>query len=173
MRVISIQQKCSMHDTESIWQDRCKPNSLVAFLKCLIVLSGYKRWNDEGDFRSNAPYRDYDNIVDPVSGFVSAGGDADRVTGHSKIKSLVQLNDVPQSEAPQSKNSDRKKENRAPPELRRSNTYEPGAPSFWNSRATSDSWIKSQLGGKIEFVEIKNGHHRCLCMTSSVHHAVN
>ncbi|KAK3108180.1 hypothetical protein FSP39_002755 [Pinctada imbricata] len=108
---------------------------------------GYKRWNDEGDYRSNAPYRDYDNIVDPVSGFVSAGGDADRGTGHKKIKSLVQLNDVPQSEAPQSKNSDRKVENKAPPELKRSNTYEPGAPSFWNSRATSDSWIRSQLGG--------------------------
>lgn len=108
---------------------------------------GFKRWNDEGDFRANAPYRDYDNIVDPVSGFVSAGGDVDRGTGHKKIRPLAQLNDVPQCAAPQSKHSDRKNSEKAPPELRRSNTYEPGAPSFWNSRKTSDEWIKSQLGG--------------------------
>ena len=87
---------------------------------------GFKRWNDEGDFRANAPYRDYDNIVDPVSGFVSAGGDVDRGTGHKKIRPLAQLNDVPQCDAPQSKHSDRKNSEKAPPELRRSNTYEPG-----------------------------------------------
>lgn len=110
---------------------------------------GFKRWNDEGDFRANAPYRDYDNIVDPVSGFVSAGGDVDRGTGHKKIRPLAQLNDVPQCAAPQSKHSDRKNSEKAPPELRRSNTYEPRAPSFWNSRKTSDEWIKSQLGGII------------------------
>lgn len=108
----------------------------------------YKRWNDTGDFRAEAPYRDYDNIVDPVSGFVSAGGDVDRNTGHQKIRSLVQLNDTPQSAAPTTKDSDRKKEVSAPPELRRSNTYEPGAPSAWNSRKTSDIWIRSQLGGE-------------------------
>ncbi|XP_069111899.1 protein SPMIP7-like [Argopecten irradians] len=108
---------------------------------------GYKKWNDEGDFRSNAPYRDYDNIVDPVSGFVSAGGDVDRNTGRKKINSLVQLNETPQAVPPQEKNSDRKKEQKAPPELRRSNTYEPGAPSMWNSRSVSDIWIRSQLGG--------------------------
>ncbi|KAH3715743.1 spermatogenesis-associated protein 48-like isoform X2 [Dreissena polymorpha] len=107
----------------------------------------YKRWNDTGDYRAEAPYRDYDNIVDPVSGFVSAGGDVDRNTGHQKIKSLVQLNTTPQASVPKSKDSDRKFEPAAPPELRRSNTYEPGAPSAWNSRKTSDIWIRSQLGG--------------------------
>lgn len=109
----------------------------------------FKKWNDEGDHRAEAPYRDYDNIVDPVSGFVSAGGDVDRNTNHSKIRSLVQLSDTPQAVPPQSKHSDRKTQDKAPPELRRSNTYEPGAPSLWNSRGTSDIWIRSQLGGKI------------------------
>lgn len=107
----------------------------------------FKKWNDEGDHRAEAPYRDYDNIVDPTSGFVSAGGDVDRNTGHRKIRSLVQLSDTPQAQAPQVKDSDRKNENSAPPELRRSNTYEPGAPSAWNSRKTSDIWIRTQLGG--------------------------
>ena len=109
----------------------------------------FKKWNDEGDHRAQAPYRDYDNIVDPVSGFVSAGGDVDRNTGHQKIRSLVQLSDTPQAQAPQQKDSDRKSEHSAPPELRRSNTYEPGAPSAWNSRSTSDIWIRTQLGGII------------------------
>jgi len=113
-----------------------------------LANNGYKKWNDEGDHRANAPFRDYDNIVDPVSGFVSAGGDVDRNTGHKKIKSLVQLSETPQAHPPQSRHSDRKKENKAPPELRRSNTYEPGAPSHWNSRSVSDIWIRSQLGGK-------------------------
>jgi len=107
----------------------------------------YKRWNDSGDHRAEAPYRDYDNIVDPVSGFVSAGGDVDRNTGHQKIKSLVQLNTTPQASVPKSRDSDRKLEHAAPPELRRSNTWEPGAPSAWDSRKTSDIWIRSQLGG--------------------------
>lgn len=107
----------------------------------------FKRWNDAGDHRAEAPYRSYDNIVDPVSGFVSAGGDVDRQTGHKKIKSYVQLSDTPQSAPPQTRDSDRKSEKSAPPELRRSNTYEPGAPSDWNSRKTSDIWIRAQLGG--------------------------
>lgn len=122
---------------------RCDVDSFQTDLKNIA----YKRWNDTGDHRAEAPYRDYDNIVDPVSGFVSAGGDVDRNTGHQKIRSLVQLNDTPQSAAPQVKDSDRKKERAAPQELRRSNTYEPGAPSDWNSKKTSDIWIRSQLGG--------------------------
>lgn len=109
---------------------------------------GFKKFNDEGDFRISAPYRDYDNIVDPVSGFVSAGGDVDRNTGRSKINTLVQLSVTPQAVPPQAKNSDRKKEQKAPHELQRANTYEPGAPSLWNGRSVSDIWIRSQLGGK-------------------------
>lgn len=118
-----------------------------SFQKDLKNIS-YKKWNDEGDHRTPAPNRDYDNIVDPVSGFVSAGGDIDRNTGHKKIKSMVQLANAPQSEAPQSKHSDRKHDIEAPPLLRRSNTYEPGAPSLWNSRKISDYWIRGKLGGK-------------------------
>lgn len=119
-----------------------------SFQKDLLKNISYKKWNDEGDHRAPAPYRDYDNIVDPVSGFVSAGGDVDRNTGHKKIRSMVQLTNTPHSEAPQSKNSDRKNDNEAPPQLRRSNTYEPGAPSLWNSRKISDYWIRGKLGGR-------------------------
>jgi hypothetical protein len=118
-----------------------------SFTRDLQNLS-FRDWNDDGDHRATAPYRDYDNIVDPVSGFVSAGGDVDRNTGRTNIKSLVQLTHTPQSAPPQTKNSIRSSET-APPELRRSNTYEPGAPSNWNSRKVSDVWIRSQLGGML------------------------
>lgn len=47
---------------------------------------GYKKWNDEGDHRSTAPSRFYSNLVDPVSGFMSAGGEVMRGTGKSKVK---------------------------------------------------------------------------------------
>ncbi|KAL8617666.1 hypothetical protein ACOMHN_064920 [Nucella lapillus] len=107
----------------------------------------FKKWNDDGDHHAEAPYRSCDNIIDPVSGFVSAGGDADRNTGHDRIRSLVQLNRTPQSSAPASQHSVRSKEPAAPPELRRENTWSPGAPTAWNSRKTSDIWIRSQLGG--------------------------
>ncbi|KAK7488332.1 hypothetical protein BaRGS_00020491 [Batillaria attramentaria] len=107
----------------------------------------FKVWNDDGDHHANAPYRSYDNIIDPVSGFVSAGGDVDRQTGHDHIRSLVQLNDTPQSAMPKAKNSVRASEPAAPPELKRENTWVPGGPTPWNSRKTSDIWIRSQLGG--------------------------
>ncbi|KAK7109383.1 protein SPMIP7-like [Littorina saxatilis] len=108
---------------------------------------GFKRWNDDGDHHANAPFRSYDNIIDPVSGFVSAGGDVDRNAGHDRICSLVQLNRTPQSAAPRDHNSVRTSEPAAPPELKRDHTWVPGGPTAWNSRKTSDAWIKSQLGG--------------------------
>ncbi|XP_076461834.1 protein SPMIP7-like [Babylonia areolata] len=108
---------------------------------------GFKKWNDEGDHHATAPYRSYDNIIDPVSGFVSAGGDVDRSTGHRRIRSMVQLNRTPQSAAPCTQNSVRINEPAAPPDLKRDSTYCPGGPTAWNSRKMSDAWIKSQLGG--------------------------
>lgn len=46
---------------------------------------GFVKWNDQGDYRSNAPNRFYGNMIDPVSGFLSAGGDVMRRTGVSKV----------------------------------------------------------------------------------------
>ena len=63
--------------------------------------ANFKKYNDEGDCRTPAPFRDYDNIIDPVSGFLSAGGDVDRRTGQSKIKSFDQISDKPNSNIPQ------------------------------------------------------------------------
>ena len=117
----------------------------VKFLYCCLCFK--QIWNDDGDHHAEAPYRTYDNIIDPVSGFVSAGGDVDRNTGHTRIRSLVQLNRTPQSAAPCDQHSIRTREQAAPPDLKRDNTLAPGGPTAWNSRSTSDSWIKSQLGG--------------------------
>ena len=60
----------------------------------------FTKWNDAGNYRSPAPLRSCDNIIDPISGFVSPAGDVDRNTGHTRIKSLVQLSTTPQSYAP-------------------------------------------------------------------------
>lgn len=112
---------------------------------------GFKRWYDEGEYRSNAPNRSYDNTIDPASGFVSAGGDVERQTGHTMIRSMVPLNKTPQSMEPKAQDSIRK-ELAAPPELKREATWSPGAPTLWNSRKTSDIFIRSKLGG----IDLKN-----------------
>lgn len=107
----------------------------------------FRRWDDEGDFRPLGPNRDYTNIVDPVSGFVSAGGDHDRNTGHTKIKSMLNINDTPIATTPRSKNSSRPQCVTAPMQFNRERSCGPGEPTEWNSRKVSDIWIRSQLGG--------------------------
>lgn len=47
--------------------------------------SSFVKWNDEGDHRPDAPTRFYGNIIDPVSGFISASGDSHRNTGVTKV----------------------------------------------------------------------------------------
>lgn len=47
--------------------------------------AAFVKWNDEGDHRSSAPTRFYGNLMDPVSGFLSAGADVHRKTGVSKV----------------------------------------------------------------------------------------
>ncbi|KAK6166716.1 hypothetical protein SNE40_023347 [Patella caerulea] len=108
--------------------------------------SGFRKYNDDGDHQVAAPHRSYDNIIDPTTGFVSAGGDLDRGTGHSKIDTLVQNNDKPNASIPQTK-TPRSTTAIPAPGLHRSMTYVPGAPTKWNSRKISDAWIRAQLGG--------------------------
>lgn len=133
MRQMKFPSLRGRHDVDSFQRELHNPD--------------FKKWNDEGDHYTCAPYRSYDNIVDPVSGFVSAGGDVSRNTGHDRISSLVQLNHTPQHAGPKEHNSVRANEPAASPELKRSNTWTPGGPTNWNSRKTSDIWIRSQLGG--------------------------
>ncbi|XP_013396416.1 spermatogenesis-associated protein 48 [Lingula anatina] len=109
--------------------------------------SGFKKWNDEGDHRPEAPFRLFDNIVDPVSGFVSVGGDVDRTTGRHKIPQLGGLELTPQTMVPQFVNSVRANCPTAPLETRRLTQSDPGPPSAWNSRKLIDDSIKSHLGG--------------------------
>ncbi|XP_074659641.1 protein SPMIP7-like [Tubulanus polymorphus] len=107
----------------------------------------FKKFNDDGDHRVPAPFRSFDNIVDPVSGFVSIGGDVDRDTGVRRIKSLVQLNRTPQNVVPREIHSIRKSMPSAPPETNREREWDPPAPYLWNSRAVSDEAIRAALGG--------------------------
>ena len=109
----------------------------------------FVKYNDLGDHRANAPFRSFDNIIDPVSGFVSIGGDYDRNTGRSRIRSLVQLNDTPQSTSPQEVHSIRVGQPGAPPETRRSSEKDPGSPYPWNSRKVLNVVLRTQLGGKL------------------------
>ncbi len=108
--------------------------------------TGFKKWNDAGDYRAMAPYRGCDSHIDPISGFVSAAGDVERNTGHTKIPSLVQLNDTPQSVVPQNINSVRLSTS-APPELQRSSERDPGLPFQWNTSKIQDSSLRAKLGG--------------------------
>ncbi len=112
-----------------------------------LTNQAFKRWNDEGDHRPDAPFRSCDNIIDPVSGFVSIAGDKDRNTGHTRINSLVQLTHTPQSGTPQGKNSIRKHLEAAPPETQRFTENDPGSPYAWNSKKMLDASIRAKLGG--------------------------
>ena len=111
--------------------------------------TGFKKWNDYGDHRPDGPSRGCDSIIDPVSGFVSAAGDVERKTGHSKIKSMVQLNTTPQATTPQCADSIRVRTPAPPPpELCRVTDKDPGGPYPWNGRNVLDATLRSKLGGK-------------------------
>ena len=107
---------------------------------------GFVRFNDEGEYRANAPFRACDNIIDPTSGFVSVAGDVDRNTGHMKIHPMAANPTTPQAMAPQDQHLIRPFDS-APPELRRKSENEPGTPYSWNSRKVSDAKLRSMLGG--------------------------
>lgn len=103
-------------------------------------------WNNEVASEIKAPHRAYDNLIDPTSGFVSAGGDVARNTGYARIESMGQLNKTPQAVTPSAETSRHRKLVSAC-DLTRWNTWSPGAPTAWNSRKTLDIWIRSKLGG--------------------------
>ena len=110
---------------------------------------GFKKYNDEGDHRASAPFRSCDNIVDPVSGFVSAAGDQDRGTGHSHIAPLVQLNETPQTHIPQEIHSVRLGLPGAPEVTRRDDERAPGTPSLWGGRKALEVGLRAEMGGKM------------------------
>lgn len=107
----------------------------------------FKRWNEKGDHSAPGPSRACDNIIDPVSGFVSAAGDVERKTGETHIPSMVDFNLTPQSNTPQSIHSVRLHCKSAPPDLRRLSEKDSGSPYKWNSRKMLDASIRAGLGG--------------------------
>ena len=109
----------------------------------------FRKYDDEGNFRAPAPFRSCDNIIDPVSGFVSVAGDVDRKTGHDKIISLVPLNHTPQCSPPQAINSIRYQQKTAPPETQRLTERDIGTPYSWNGRKVIDSSLRASLGGEL------------------------
>ena len=111
----------------------------------------FRKYNDEGEYRPPAPFRASDNIIDPVSGFVSVAGDKARNTGRTRIVPMVQLNNTPQSYNPRELHSIRMNES-APPDTRRRSDRDPGAPYPWNGRKTLDSAIRSNLGGTCNII---------------------
>ena len=79
---------------------------------------------------------------------MSIGGDHDRNTGHTRIRSMVQLNDTPQSRSPQVVHSARLGQPGAPHETRRTSEKDPGTPYPWNSRKVLNVVLRSQMGGE-------------------------
>ncbi|XP_064648180.1 protein SPMIP7-like [Lineus longissimus] len=129
---------------------------------------GFKKYNDEGDHRVPAPFRSFDNIVDPVSGFVSAGGDLDRNTGVQGLKCLAQLNLTPQATIPQEVHSIRKGMRGAPPPTNRETERDPPAPYAWNSREMSERAIRAALGGWTSDVDPRKAQEEKLRGTENV-----
>ncbi|KAK0057454.1 spermatogenesis-associated protein 48 [Biomphalaria pfeifferi] len=121
------------HDIDSFQLDINANNSL-------------KKWNDDGEHHSSAPCRAYDNLIEPTSGFVSAGADVNNNNCSNKVKLLVQLNTTPQS-------VNSKKLNKVhfdlitPSKLQRENTWSPETPLLWNSKKKLDVVMRAKLGG--------------------------
>ena len=109
----------------------------------------FKQWNDEGDFRAAVPLRAVDGALDPISGFISVGGELFKKTGRVGMPSMVQITTAPHCVTPQSANSIRLRSAAAPPETRRTAERDPGSPYPWNSTRVLDSSIRAQLGGKL------------------------
>ena len=115
----------------------------------------FKKYNDEGDHRVDGPFRSCDNIIDPVSGFISVAGDQDRGTGCSRIVSMVQLNTTPQSHNARYTHSVRLADN-APPDTKRVTSRDAGVPYDWNGRKLLDSSLRAKLGGRYLITLIHN-----------------
>ncbi|CAG5129450.1 unnamed protein product [Candidula unifasciata] len=106
------------------------------------------RWEKEVTSTVKAPHRAYDNLIDPISGFVNnyAVDDVDGNIGNIPVESMVQLIKTPQYIIPRAETLQQKKLV-SPCDLTGLNTWSPGAPTAWNSRKTQDMWIRSKLGG--------------------------
>ncbi|KAI0208674.1 Spermatogenesis-associated protein 48 [Lamellibrachia satsuma] len=107
----------------------------------------FKQWNDEGDHRADVPLRAVDGALDPISGFISVGGELFKKTGRVRMPSMVQITTAPHHTTPQSANSVRLRSAAAPPETRRATERDPGTPYPWNSTRVLDASIRAQLGG--------------------------
>ncbi|KAH9489660.1 hypothetical protein Btru_056266 [Bulinus truncatus] len=111
------------------------------------VNNSFKKWNDDGEYRSSAPCRDFDSLLDPTSGFVSAGTDVNMNNGSNLIKSFVQINKTPQAVCPNTANALEQSKTLFQPMSQREKTWASGESSLWNSRKTLDVVIRSKLGG--------------------------
>ncbi|XP_067931409.1 protein SPMIP7-like [Watersipora subatra] len=107
---------------------------------------GFIKWNDEGDHRSTGPSRFYGNLIDPVSGFLSAGADVHRNTGVTKLKNFIHVSENPQHHVPRQRTSIRMAAS-APQELQRETKQANVPPSLWNSRKTLDISTRAKVGG--------------------------
>ena len=108
----------------------------------------FKQWNDEGDYRADVPLRAVDGALDPISGFLSVGGELFKKTGRVGMPTMVQITTAPHRTTPQTTNSIRMRSAAAPPETRRETERDPGSPYPWNSTKVLDASIRAQLGGK-------------------------
>ena len=109
----------------------------------------YKKFNDIGMYRVAAPNRSSDSMLDPCSGFVSVSVEVVRSTGRSRLPTMVQLNDTPQSYNPRESHTIRMAET-APPDTRRKSERDPGVPYRWNSRKVHDGNLRAGLGGSLK-----------------------
>ncbi|XP_002733477.1 protein SPMIP7-like [Saccoglossus kowalevskii] len=113
-----------------------------------------------------APLRDDVPILDPTSGFISAGGDVDRLTGVAKLPTMQQIDNPPNQVVPSDplgKTSIEVRESKTGLDSRKRTPAEAvmpkppyTAPPYhhhitdpgpWCGRKINDAWVRAQLGG--------------------------
>lgn len=126
----------------------------------------YLKWNEGGEYRAHAPRSTLQNMIDPISGFVNIGWQAEMTGGKGvPTQSVKRFCDTPQSYNPRQYHSNRLGCHSAPPETRRASENDPGTPYRWNSKAVSDRQQRADLTGSklLEVIIIWLSRHS-ICM---------
>lgn len=122
----------------------------------------YLKWNEEGEYRAHAPRSTLQNMIDPISGFVNVGWQAELTGGRGQpTPSIRRFCETPQSYNPRTYHSDRLECHSAPPETRRAHENDPGTPYRWNSKSVSDRQLRAELTGETNRL-IQNFHSKSI-----------
>ncbi|XP_072028843.1 protein SPMIP7-like [Amphiura filiformis] len=157
MRQMKLPPSRGRFDIDSFQQDRRNP--------------GFVKFHEDTSWRTTsmdalAPVRDNVPIIDPTSGFISAGADVDRNTGIKQLPNMQSVDNPPNTVTPQQptpnttyEHRDRVNGKEIPSRTgsggssQVSSSHDPGVtrmlndPGTWKGRKISDAYIRAKLGG--------------------------